>query len=75
MGRAEDDGGSRLEVLQSLEVDAVLDMKWSCNTDARPLLAVADAKGTVSIYTLNQSRTLVLKDSATIKEQESQSGT
>jgi len=61
-----------LEVRQSLEVDAVLDMKWSCSTatGGQPLLAVADAKGTVSIYNLTESNTLMLKDQASIKQQD-----
>lgn len=50
---------SGLELLQSLDVDAVLDMKWSSHA---ALLAVADAKGNVSIYQLVELTTGTTND-------------
>ena len=60
-----------LKSVQRLDTDAVLDMKWAPNLDV-PLLAVADAKGWVSIYQLNDDETgLEFKDKQSIKDGES----
>ena len=60
--------GGILQVLQTLEVDAVLDMKWSTS---QPLLAVGDAKGTVSVYSLSRENQLVIRDKTSIKAENS----
>ena len=49
-------------------MDAVLDMKWSTS---QPLLAVGDAKGTVSVYSLSQENQLVIRDKTSIKVENS----
>ena len=48
-----------LEVKQTLDMDAVLDMKWSCTRVQTPLLAVADAKGAVSVYALDRDECML----------------
>ena len=61
-----------LEVIQTLDTDAVLDMKWSHSVMSQPLVAVADAKGTVSIYALTLDKCLKLQDKASIKDDASE---
>ncbi|EIW68888.1 hypothetical protein TREMEDRAFT_31124, partial [Tremella mesenterica DSM 1558] len=52
----------RLVEIQRIETSAVLDMKWAPRTSDEPLLAISDAKGCITFYSLLPSYQLVLKD-------------